>query len=79
MFTDPVTLLDQTIDNLETLAVMLGDEVDTRVQVSAEHNGAVYRAAQLRIGALLPALRAARSLQEFVTRSQYRAPCINCD
>jgi hypothetical protein len=79
MFTDPITLLDQTIDNLETVAVMLGDEVDTRIQTTAEHNGVVYRAAQSRIGALLPTLRAARALQESITRSQYRAPCLNCD
>jgi hypothetical protein len=70
MFTDPITLLDQTIDNLETLAVMLGDEVDPRIQTTAEHNGAAYRAAHSRIGALLPTLRAARALQEFITRSR---------
>ena len=30
MFTDPVALIDQTIDNLETLSVLFEDETDAR-------------------------------------------------
>jgi hypothetical protein len=81
MFTDPLTLFDQTIDNLETLAAVLADELDERVQATApEHSGlTAYRAAHIRIGSLLPALRAARIAQEQTTRSMFRNVCVNCD
>jgi hypothetical protein len=81
MFTDPLTLFDQTIDNLETLAAVIADELDERVRVvEPERSGlTVYRAAHLRIGSLLPALRAARMAQEQESRSMSRPHCINCE
>ncbi len=81
MFTDPLTLFDQTIDNLETLAAVLADELDERMHSpEAERSGVtVYRAAHIKIGSLLPALRAARVAQEELTRLSRRAHCMNCD
>ena len=81
MFTDPLTLFDQTIDNLETLAAVLADELDERMHTpEAERAGVVvYRAAQLKIGSLLPALRAARIAQEEQSRGTNRPHCRHCD
>ncbi len=81
MFTDPLTLFDQTIDNLETLAAVLADELDERMYtVEPERFGAVaYRAAHRQISLLLPALRAARTAQEESTRAVSRTACINCE
>jgi len=65
MFTDALTLIDQTIENLETLAAVFADELDERMHNSALPPTAhISRNAYMKIGALLPALRAARATQE---------------
>ena len=84
MFTDAITLFDQTIVTLETLAAVLADELDERVHqarlMESEERGLIaYRAAQTRIGSLLPALRAARMAQEHAARGARHSMCIDCD
>jgi hypothetical protein len=78
MFTDPVALIDQTIDNLEILSVLFEDETDERTHVKADLTPAARRCldAQQVIVLLLPKLRAARAAQT----ARYSPPiCINCD
>ena len=81
MFTDPATLMDQTIENLETLAVVLADEIDERMHhsVSSPRTAYLYRSAHLKIGELLPALRAARVTQQAQSAAMNRTRCINCE
>jgi len=79
MFTDAITLIDQTIENLETLAAVFADEFDERMHNPALPPSAAHisRNAYLKIGALLPALRAARATQE--SHLTGTAACVNCD
>jgi hypothetical protein len=81
MFTDPATLMDQAIENLETLAAVFADEIDERMRgsSSAPRTAYLYRSAHVKIGELLPALRAARVMQQAQTASMYRGQCVNCD
>lgn len=78
MFTDPVALIDQTIDNLETLSVLFEDETDERTHVKAELTLEAKRCldAQQAIVLLLPKLRAARAAQTVQNSPQV---CIDCD
>jgi hypothetical protein len=78
MFTDPLTLIDQTIENLETLTALFEDESDARTQRPSELTARVQRCrdAQRAIAFLLPKLRAARATQMPQVRSRI---CINCD
>jgi hypothetical protein len=78
MFTDPVTLIDQTIENLQTLSVLFEDEVDERTNRITDLTPSRQRCrdAQRAIALLLPKLRAARASQ--VPQSQQRM-CFNCD
>ncbi|HKE94137.1 MAG TPA: hypothetical protein VKB34_07525 [Povalibacter sp.] len=78
MFTDPLALIDQTIDNLETLVTLFEDENDPRTVRSAELTGRAQRCrdAQRAIAFLLPKLRAARVTQ--LPRT-YSGICLNCD
>jgi hypothetical protein len=81
MFTDPATLMDQTIENLETLAAVFADEIDERMHNSSSppRTAYLYRSAHLKIGELLPALRAARLTQQAQAAAMYRGQCLNCD
>lgn len=83
MFTDPVVLIDQTIDNLEALAALFEDETDMRTRSFREVGSSELtlreqrcREAVRAIAFLLPKLRAARATQ--VPRMQSRI-CLNCD
>ena len=78
MFTDPVTLIDQTIDNLQTLTALFEDEVDARTHRAADLtlNSQRCKEAQRAIALLLPKLRAARASQ--IPQSQQRL-CLHCD
>ncbi|HEY6643134.1 hypothetical protein [Povalibacter sp.] len=78
MLTDPVTLIDQTIDNLETLSVLFEDEVDERTTRLTDLNPSRQRCrdAQRAIAMLLPKLRAARASQ--IPQAQQRL-CLHCD
>ena len=81
MFTDAVTLMDQTIENLETLAAVFADEIDERMHNSGSppRTAYLYRSAHIKIGELLPALRAARITQQAQAATVYRGQCVNCD
>jgi hypothetical protein len=81
MFTDAVTLMDQTIESLETLAVVFADEIDERMRGpgASPRNAFLYRTAHIKIAELLPALRAARITQQAQTAALYRTQCVNCD
>lgn len=78
MFTDPLMLIDQTIDNLETLTVLFEDEFDTRTSRAPDYSIDVQRCrdAQRAIAMLLPKLRAARLTQLPQAHGQI---CFNCD
>ena len=82
MFTDPLALIDQTIDNLETLSVLFEDEVDERTHRASDLSLDALRCrdAQRAIVLLLPKLRAARASQVSLQFS-HRGPqlCLNCD
>ena len=81
MITDAVTLMDQTIESLETLAVVFADEIDERMHGSSSvpRTAYLYRSAHVKIGELLPALRAARVMQQARMATVYRGQCVNCD
>jgi hypothetical protein len=80
VLTDPLTLFDQTIDNLEILAAILADEIDERIQRQQLEQGvAIHRVAHGKIGLLLPILRAARMAQENMARATRPPNCIHCD
>lgn len=78
MFIDPLTLIDQTIENLEALTALFEDETDARTVRSSELTLRTQRCreAQRAIAFLLPRLRAARITQ--VPQPQSRI-CLNCD
>ena len=81
MVTDSSVLIDQTIEQLEILAAVFADEIDERIyRPDVSHEGAqACRAAHARIGALLPALRAARGTPLFVSPLRQRPFCIDCE
>ncbi len=78
MFTDPVVLIDQTLDNLEALSALFEDETDVRTNRSSELTLRAQRCrdAQRAIAFLLPKLRAARLTQIASAQSQ---ACLTCD
>jgi hypothetical protein len=78
MFTDPLNLIDQTIDNLETLTVLFEDEADERTHRASDYSLNMQRCrdAQRAIAMLLPKLRAARLTQLPQVHGQI---CFNCD
>jgi hypothetical protein len=78
MFTDPLTLIDQTIDNLETLTALFEDESDERTRRAPDYTVSVQRCrdAQRAIAMLLPKLRAARLTQLPQAHGQI---CFHCD
>ncbi|HEX2494074.1 MAG TPA: hypothetical protein VHK24_09885 [Steroidobacter sp.] len=81
MFTDPRTLVDETLDRLETLAVLLADEVDERMHEHAELSPDARRCkeALLTMKVLIPKLREARAAQLFHGSRNPLALCGNCE
>jgi hypothetical protein len=88
MFKEPITLIDETISNLETLQAIFEEEFDslTHSVDTVNVNGAICRQAHFKIAALLPVLRAARQTQEMPpsnvsnARAAGHPPhCLNCD
>jgi hypothetical protein len=81
MFIDPVVLIDQTIDNLESLNALFIDEVDERIRNPAmlSREARLCLDAHVAISALLPRLRAARASQEAQRSSQRGSICLYCD
>jgi hypothetical protein len=79
MLTDPVALIDQTINNLENLAELFADEFDERIHATVTDDGRVCREAYARIKALVPKLRAARVTQMSPAQFGQRPFCLDCD
>lgn len=78
MFTDPCSLIDETLDHLETLSVLFADEVDERIRraSSNEPTAQICREVQSSIEALIPKLKAARFTQQ---PQRYPPMCLHCD
>lgn len=87
MFVDPVSLIDQTVENLEMLSAFLVDESDERVCDAARLTPAIAncRAAANLCQSLVPRLKqAAEQIQssqvlELSHTSPMQRPCANCD
>ena len=79
MLTDPVTLIDQTIANLEDLAELFADEFDERIHTTVTEDGRICKDAYTRIRALVPKLKAARITQLSPAQFGQRPLCIDCD
>jgi hypothetical protein len=78
MFVTPLTLIDRTIDDLESLCEVLADEVDTRVRSELPPEGRLCKEALLTISVLLPKLRAVRCSPVAMT-ADYRGACVACE
>jgi hypothetical protein len=80
MFIDPRALMNQTIDDLQSLAAYLEDEVDERTHDQDKLTAEARRCkeALLTINVLLPKLRAVMLIEEIQARPTSRV-CVNCD
>jgi hypothetical protein len=78
MFITPLSLIDQTIDDLEALCELLADEVDARLRPEPRPEGRLCKEALLTIGVLLPKLKAVRCSPVAMT-AEYRGACASCD
>jgi hypothetical protein len=78
MFTDPCQLIDQTIDDLQSLSAYLEDEAGGRLpdQTALTPEARMYKEALLTISVLIPKLRAARLSHEPM---RYVRACNACD
>ena len=78
MFTDTVTLIDQTIENLQMLADAFAEDVDlcTRHPARLTTEARACREAAVAIDSLIPKLHAARATQE---PERNYALCLDCD
>ena len=78
MFTDTVTLIDQTIENLQMLADAFADDVDlcTRHPARLITEARACKEAVAAIDSLIPKLHAARATQE---PDRNFALCLGCD
>ncbi|MGH8178472.1 MAG: hypothetical protein ACREV5_19625 [Steroidobacter sp.] len=81
MFTDPSALVDETLQNLETLAVYLADEVDERTHDPARltSDARLCKEALLTLRVLIPKLQKARATQMFHGSPNQLTSCANCD
>lgn len=80
MYIDPLQLIDQTIDHLQTLAAHFEDESGTASAVAASLSPEARRCreALLTINVLIPKLRAARLAQPQLNTRQQRM-CLSCE
>jgi hypothetical protein len=80
MFIDPLQLIDQTIDHLQTLAAHFEDETNEGLSSSAPLSPDARRCkeALLTITVLIPKLRAARMAQPQLNTRQQRM-CLHCE
>lgn len=79
MFTDPVALIDQTINHLTAVAELMKEEFDPRIHSELDQNGVVCRSAYMRIQELIPKLQAARAAQAPLFNTTTRPFCIDCE
>ena len=80
MFIDPVQLIDQTIDQLQTLAAHFEDETSHGMPNAAPLSPDAKRCkeALMTINVLIPKLRAARIAQPRLNTRQHRM-CLHCE
>jgi hypothetical protein len=78
MFVTPLTLIDRTIECLESLTVVLADEVDERVLGELKPEGKLCKETLLTISVLLPKLKAVRRTPVAMTTG-YRSACPSCE
>ena len=78
MFITPLTLIEQTIEDLEALTELLTDEVDARLRAELRPEGKLCKEALLTISVLLPKLKAVRCSPVAMT-GEYRSGCASCD
>jgi len=80
MFIDPVQLIDQTIDQLQTLAAHFEDETSERMPNASPLSPDAKRCkeALMTINVLIPKLRAARMARPMLNARQHRM-CLNCE
>jgi hypothetical protein len=80
MFIDPLQLIDQTIDHLQTLAAHFEDETSEGLSNSAPLSADAkrYKEALMTITVLIPKLRAARIVHPQLNTRQQRM-CLNCE
>ena len=82
VFREPVSLIDETLDNLRLLAELFSDEIDTMTHGVAQ-TPSIHRCREARsaIVALLPKLQAARETQRSPLAGQHqgRPFCLDCD
>ena len=80
MFIDPVQLIDQTIDHLQTLAAHFEDETSEGLSSSSVLSPDAKRCkeALMTINVLIPKLRAARMAHPQLNTRQQRM-CLNCE
>ena len=80
MFIDPLQLIDQTIDHLQTLAAHFEDETSEGLASAAPLSPDAKRCkeALLTINVLIPKLRAARMAQPRLNTRQQRM-CWGCE
>jgi len=80
MFIDPVQLIDETIDRLQTLAAHFEDETGAGLPAAAALSPEARRCkeALMTINVLIPKLRAARLAQpQLISRQQKM--CLSCE
>lgn len=80
MYIDPVQLIDQTIDQLQTLAAHFEDETSAGLSSAAALGPEARRCkeALMTINVLIPKLRAARLAQPQLNARQQRM-CLHCE
>ena len=78
MFISPLSLIDRTIDHLESLSELLADEVDERMRKEPKPQRRLCKEALLTIGVLLPKLKAVRCSPIAMTTGR-PGGCPTCD
>jgi hypothetical protein len=78
MFIDPVQLIDETIDHLQTLAAHFEDETAPIANAGLTPEARRYKEALLTINVLIPKLRAARLVHPQFNMRQQRL-CLTCE
>jgi hypothetical protein len=87
MFIDPVTLIDQTLENLELLSELFADELDERIRDTRVANAGTRQCQEAlnAINMLLPALSVATTKLQAARSTQLaqglppQRMCANCD
>lgn len=79
MFTNPVTLIDETIRHLAEVAELMKEEFDPRIHTHLDDKAKNCRSVYMRIQELAPKLRMARDNQLPQINTYVRQHCIGCE